>query len=86
MTGVQTCALPILKQDQIEAEIIAARERLAKNLSELVFALSSEGMKQRGVEFAKKTFTHPDGQYRIERIIGTIVTTILSLKIIRKIF
>ena len=75
-----------MKQDQIEAEIIAARERLAKNLSELQYELSSQGLKDRGKELAKNIFTHPDGEYRIERIIGTIISTILSLKIIRKIF
>ena len=75
-----------MKQDQIEAEIIAARERLAKNLSELEYALSSEGLKNRGKELVKNFFTHPDGEYRIERIIGAAIGTILSLKIIRKIF
>ena len=75
-----------MKQDQIEAEIIAARERLAKNLSELEYALSSEGLKNRGRELAKNFFTHPDGEFRIERIIGAAIGTILSLKIIRKIF
>ena len=75
-----------MKQDQIEAEIIAARERLAKNLSELEYALSSEGLKNRGKELAKNFFTHPDGEYRIERIIGAAIGTILSLKTIRKIF
>jgi len=75
-----------VKQDQIEAEIIAARERLAKNLSEIEYALSSEGLKNRGKELAKNFFTHPDGEYRIERIIGAAIGTILSLKIIRKIF
>ena len=39
--------------------------------------------KDRGKELAKNIFTHPDGEYRIERIIGTIISTILSLKIIR---
>ncbi|MFM1826087.1 MAG: hypothetical protein RLZZ37_722 [Actinomycetota bacterium] len=75
-----------MKQDQIEEEIIAARERLARNLSELEYALSSEGLKNRGKELAKNFFTHPDGEYRIERIIGAAIGTLLSLKIIRKIF
>jgi Zn-dependent protease with chaperone function len=75
-----------VKQDQIEAEIIAARERLAKNLSEIEYALSSEGLKNRGKELAKNFFTHPDGEYRIERIIGAAIGTVLSLKIFRKIF
>ncbi len=75
-----------MKQDQIEAEIIAARERLAKNLSELMHALSSQGLKERSKEMAKNFFTHPDGEYRIERIIGAVISTVLSLKIFRKIF
>jgi hypothetical protein len=54
-----------VKQDQIEAEIIAARERLAKNLSELEYS---------------------EGQIKIERVIGSVVGTLVGLKIIRKIF
>ena len=45
-----------MKQDQIEAEIIAARERLAKNLSELEYAMSPAGIADRGKDFAKKVF------------------------------
>ena len=62
-----------MKQDQIEAEIIAARERLAKNLSELEYAMSPAGIAERGKDFAKKVFTYPDGELRIERIIGSVV-------------
>ncbi len=75
-----------MKQDQIEAEIIAARERLAKNLSELEYAMSPSGIAERGKVYAKKVFTHPDGELRIERIIGSVVGALVSLKIIRKIF
>ncbi len=74
-----------MKQDQIEAEIIAARERLAKNLSELEYAMSPAGIAERGKDFAKKVFTHPDGELRFERIIGSVVGALVSLKIIRKI-
>ena len=41
-----------MKQDQIEAEIIAARERLAKNLSELEYAMSPAGIADRGKDYA----------------------------------
>lgn len=75
-----------MKQDQIEAEIIAARERLAKNLSELEYAMSPAGIMERGKDFAKKFFTDSEGQIKIERVIGSVVGTLVSLKIIRKIF
>jgi len=75
-----------VKQDQIEAEIIAARERLAKNLSELEYAMSSDGIMERGKDFAKKFFTDSEGQIKIERVIGSVVGTLVGLKIIRKIF
>jgi hypothetical protein len=75
-----------VKQDQIEAEIIAARERLAKNLSELEYAMSPAGIAELGKVYAKKVFTRPDGELRIERIIGSVVGALVSLKIIRKIF
>jgi len=65
-----------VKQDQIEAEIIAARERLAKN----------PGIMDRGKVFAKKFFTDSEGQIKIERVIGSVVGTLVGLKIIRKIF
>jgi hypothetical protein len=75
-----------VKQDQIEAEIIAARERLAKNLSELEYAMSPAGITERGKDFAKKFFTDSEGQIKIERVIGSVVGTLVGLKIIRKIF
>ena len=75
-----------MKQDQIEAEIIAARERLAKNLSELEYAISPAGIMDRGKAFAKKFFTDSEGQIKIERVIGSVVGTLVGLKIIRKIF
>jgi hypothetical protein len=75
-----------VKQDQIEAEIIAARERLAKNLSELEYAMSPAGIMERGKEFAKKFFIDSEGQIKIERVIGSVVGTLVGLKIIRKIF
>ena len=75
-----------MKQDQIEAEIIAARERLAKNLSELGYAMSPAGIMERGKDFAKKFFTDSEGQIKIERVIGSVVGTLVGLKIIRKIF
>ena len=75
-----------MKQDQIEAEIIAARERLAKNLSELEYAMSPAGIMDRGKVFAKKLFTDSEGQIKIERVIGSVVGTLVGLKIIRKIF
>ena len=71
-----------MKQDQIEAEIIAARERLAKNLSELEYAMSPAGIMERGKDFAKKFFTDSEGQIKIERVIGSVVGTLVSLKII----
>ena len=75
-----------MKQDQIEAEIIAARERLAKNLSELEYAMSPAGIMDRGKVFAKKFFTDSEDQIKIERVIGSVVGTLVGLKIIRKIF
>jgi hypothetical protein len=75
-----------VKQDQIEAEIIAARERLAKNLSELEYAMSPAGIMDRGKVFAKKFFTDSEGQIKIERVIGSVAGTLVGLKIIRKIF
>ena len=75
-----------MKQDQIEAEIIAARERLAKNLSELEYAMSPAGIMDRGKVFAKKFFTDSEGQIKIERVIGSVAGTLVGLKIIRKIF
>ena len=75
-----------MKQDQIEAEIIAARERLAKNLPELEYAMSPAGIMERGKDFAKKFFTDSEGQIKIERVIGSVVGTLVGLKIIRKIF
>jgi hypothetical protein len=75
-----------VKQDQIEAEIIAARERLAKNLSELEYAMSPAGIMDRGKVFAKQFFTDSEGQIKIERVIGSVVGTLVGLKIIRKIF
>ena len=75
-----------MKQDQIEAEIIAARERLAKNLSELEYAMSPAGIMDRGKVFVKKFFTDSEGQIKIERVIGSVVGTLVGLKIIRKIF
>ena len=75
-----------MKQDQIEAEVIAARERMAKNLSELEYAMSPAGITERGKDLAKRVFTRPDGELRIERIIGSVVGALVSLKIIRKIF
>ena len=75
-----------MKQDQIEAEIIAARERLAKNLSELEYVMSPSGIAERGKEFAKKFFTDSEGQIKIQRVIGSVVGTLVGLKIIRKIF
>lgn len=75
-----------MKQDQIEAEIIAARERLAKNLSELEYAMSPAGIMDRGKVFAKKFFTDSEGQIKMKRVVGSIVGTLVGLKIIRKIF
>ena len=75
-----------MKQDQIEAEIIAARERLAKNLSELEYAMSPAGIAEHGKAYAKKVFTRADGELRIERIIGSVIGALVSLKFIRKIF
>jgi len=75
-----------VKQDQIEAEIIAARERLAKNLSELEYAMSPAGIMDRGKVITKKFFTDSEGQIKIERVIGSVVGTLVGLKIIRKIF
>ena len=75
-----------MKQDQIEAEIIAARERLAKNLSELEYAMSPAGIMERGKDFAKKFFTDSEGQIKIERVIGSVVGTLVGLKVIRRIF
>jgi hypothetical protein len=75
-----------VKQDQIEAEIIAARERLAKNLSELEYAMSPAGIAERGKAYAKKVFTRADGELRFERIVGSVLGALVSLKIIRKIF
>jgi hypothetical protein len=75
-----------VKQDQIEAEIIAARERLAKNLSELEYSISPAGLGERGKDFAKKVFTDSEGKLRVERIVGAVVGSLISLKIIRKIF
>jgi len=75
-----------VKQDQIEAEIIAARERLAKNLSELEYALSPSGLSERGMQYMKKIFTDQDGDIRYERVLGAVLGTVLGLKIIKKIF
>jgi hypothetical protein len=48
--------------------------------------MSPAGIAERGKDFAKKVFTYPDGELRIERIIGSVVGALVSLKIIRKIF
>jgi hypothetical protein len=48
--------------------------------------MSPAGIAERGKDYAKKVFTRPDGELRIERIIGSVVGALVSLKIIRKIF
>jgi hypothetical protein len=48
--------------------------------------MSPAGIAERGKVYAKKVFTRPDGELRIERIIGSVVGALASLKIIRKIF
>jgi hypothetical protein len=48
--------------------------------------MSPAGIMDRGKVIAKKFFTDSEGQIKIERVIGSVVGTLVGLKIIRKIF
>jgi hypothetical protein len=73
---------------ELEADIAARRDRLARTVDELALRATPRAILQRQVEAAKARFvdatTTPEGDLRVERIAGAVavVVVVVGLKVL----
>ena len=65
--------------DQIEADIAAARSRLAGTLDDLQDRVRPENIAKRGLAKAKGVYVSPEGGVRVERVAATAVAVVGAL-------
>lgn len=73
-----------MSQEEIQSEILTARERLAQNLGELDYSLSAKGLFEKAKKTVKDFYTDNSGQLRIDRIAISLVLTVVALVFSRK--
>lgn len=68
--------------DQVEAELAAARRRLAHTVDDLAEAVSPQEVARRQVDKVKSAFVGPDGDLRKDRIakVAGAVAGLLTLR------
>ena len=68
--------------DQVEAELAAARRRLAHTVDDLAEAVSPQEVAKRQVDKVKSAFVGPDGSVRTDRVakVAGAVVGLLTLR------
>ena len=64
----QSAPAPERSLDQVEADLAAARIRLAGTVDDLAGAVSPQELARRQAEKVKAVFVEPDGSPRVDRI------------------
>jgi hypothetical protein len=73
-----------VSQEEIQKDIVSARERLAQNLGALDYSLSFKGLVVKAKKGLKDFYTDNSGQLRIDRIVITIVVALVALVFSKK--
>ena len=68
--------------DQVEADLAAARLRLANTVDDLAEAVSPQELARRQAEKVRGFFVEPDGAVRTERVakVAAVVVGVLTLR------
>ena len=73
-----------MSQEEIQKDIVSARERLAQNLGALDYSLSFKGLVAKAKNALKDFYTDNSGQLRFDRIAITIVVALVALVFSKK--
>jgi hypothetical protein len=73
-----------VSQEEIQKDIVSARERLAQNLGALDYSLSLKGLVAKAKKALKDFYTDNSGQLRIDRIAISIVVGLVALVFSKK--
>jgi Protein of unknown function (DUF3618) len=69
--------------EQIEADLDAARERLASTVDTLSEELTPQAFARRAADTARNFFTTPDGQLRTDRVMK-VAAVVVGLLVLRR--
>ena len=72
----QSAPAPERSLDQVEADLAAARIRLAGTVDDLAEAVSPQELARRQAERVKAVFVAPDGSPRVDRIAKTAAVVV----------
>ena len=73
-----------MSQEEIQKDIVSARERLAQSLGALDYSLSFKGLVAKAIKALKDFYTDNSGQLRIDRIAISIVVALVALVFSKK--
>ena len=73
-----------MSQEEIQKDIVSARERLAQNLGALDYLLSFKGLVAKAKRALKDFYTDNSGQLRIDRIAISLVLALVALVFSKK--